>query len=253
MDTMKQQKITTTPPTREKGVASVDLGNKSFIRILIWRLRRGARDLLGGHDLLDTEPRSRGFKVRQVYRSVNDFMEKNFPKLVIETPIEVARKMVHDRISELGYLVVEEDLDKPWGAYYRMSNEDAERFISEFFPGLSLTEARLGRDDVELSPKFLLVAPGKRLSWQYHHRRAERWRFLTNGAYYRSQDNTMPGMPLHGRAGEVVQFGAGERHRLCSEPYSKNYTLVAEIWQHTDEKNHSDEADVVRIQDDYKR
>lgn len=53
--------------------------------------------------------------------------------------------------------------------------------------------------------------------------------------------------------GEVVQFDAGERHRLGSQPYSKTYTLVAEIWQHTDQKHHSDEDDIVRLQDDYSR
>ena len=29
-----------------------------------------------------------------------------------------------------------------------------------------------------LSPKILLVAPGKRLSWQYHHRRSEIWKLI---------------------------------------------------------------------------
>jgi len=30
----------------------------------------------------------------------------------------------------------------------------------------------------KLSPKILIVAPIKRLSWQYHHRRAEIWRVI---------------------------------------------------------------------------
>ena len=30
----------------------------------------------------------------------------------------------------------------------------------------------------KLSPKFLVVGPGQRLSWQYHHRRSEIWRLI---------------------------------------------------------------------------
>lgn len=252
---MKQQSEKREPSLSVKAIAAVELGKTTPFRVFIWRLRRGLRDALGGKDLLivESEAQNARYKAREVYRSVSAFMAKNFPKLVVDTPIEIARKMVHDRIKELGYYIVEEDLKKPWGAYYRMASDDAERFVQEFFPGLSLVEAKLGRKDVELSPKFLLVAPGHRLSWQYHSRRAERWRFLTAGAYYRSHDDAMPDILIHGRAGQVVQFDAGERHRLCSEPYSKNYTLVAEIWQHTDNRHHSDENDIIRLQDDYKR
>lgn len=236
-------------------LASVQLGKTTPFRIFVWRMRRAIRDLLRGNDILIVEESARNarFQAREIYRSVNAFMAKYFSKLERDTPINVARKMVHDQINHLGYRIVEQDLTKPWGAYYRMSSLDAERFVHEFFPDLSMVEARLGREDVELSPKFLLVAPGHRLSWQYHDRRAERWRFLTSGAYYRSHDNKLPSTLTVARAGTVVQFDAGERHRLGSEPYSKNYTLVAEIWQHTDQDKHSDEDDIVRLEDDYKR
>jgi mannose-6-phosphate isomerase len=252
---MKRQGTKKDSSASAEAIAAVELGKTTPLRVVIWRLRRRLRDALGGKDLLIVEPgvRNARYKAREAYRSVGAFMTRNFPKLVVDTPIEVARKMVHDRIVELGYHIIEEDLSKPWGAYYRMAGDDAHRFVQEFFPGLSLTEAKLGRKDVELSPKFLLVAPGHRLSWQYHNRRAERWRFLTAGAYYRSHDDAAPDILLHGKAGQVVQFDAGERHRLCSEPHSKNYTLVAEIWQHTDDTHHSDENDIIRLQDDYKR
>jgi hypothetical protein len=32
-----------------------------------------------------------------------------------------------------------------------------------------------------------------------------------------------------------------------------DWGIVAEIWQHTDESNPSDEDDIVRLQDDYSR
>lgn len=253
---MKRSARTPATANSVKRISEVELGKTTPLRMFVWRLRRGVRDILKGRDVLNVEPEESDgtrFKAREAYRNINAFIEKSFPRLVVDTPIEVARNMVHDRIKELGYQIVEEDLSKPWGAYYRMASKDAARFVGEFFPGLSMVEAKLGREDVELSPKLLLVAPGNRLSWQYHERRAERWRFLTDGAYYRSHSDAMPEMLLHGKAGQVVQFDAGERHRLCSEPYSKNYTLVAEIWQHTDDTHHSDESDIVRLEDDYKR
>lgn len=153
-------------------------------------------------------------------------------------------------ISGLGYDIVEANEDKPWGAYYRLDAAQITQFLEDFFPGLSLTEAKLGNEKAELSPKFLVVAPGQRLSWQYHDRRAERWTFLTDGLYHRSVDDEL-GEPVQAIAGEVVQFQTGERHRLCAT--ANGWTVVAEIWQHTDPTQLSDENDIVRLADDYSR
>ncbi len=154
-------------------------------------------------------------------------------------------------IDEMGYEVEEVNDSKPWGGYYRLANKEAERFIGQFFPGLTMQEACLGLDGVELSPKFLLVAPAQRLSWQFHDRRAERWRFLTKGAYNKSLTDD-EGDVVHVEPGHVVQFGQGERHRLCAYD-TEHFTLVAEIWQHVDPAHASDEDDIVRLQDDYTR
>ena len=148
------------------------------------------------------------------------------------------------------YTEVEVNTDKPWGAYVRFNGGDAEKFLADFFPELSLVEAQLGVPGAELSPKFLLVLPGQRLSWQYHARRAERWVFLTTGGYYRSTSNDT-GSLVYAAVGSEVQFQAGERHRLVASPAS--YTLVAEIWQHTTPGAPSDESDIVRLEDDYSR
>ena len=147
-----------------------------------------------------------------------------------------------------GYEIVEQNNDKPWGAYFRFNSEQADRFVEEFFPGLTATEARLGDPKAELSPKILLVTPGERLSWQYHGRRAERWAFLTKGAYMRSATDE-PGELTTVEPGHVVQFAQGERHRGVAD----GYTVVAEIWQHVDPTSLSNEDDIVRVQDDYSR
>lgn len=153
-------------------------------------------------------------------------------------------------LQRVGYGVVEINIEKPWGAYVRIRNDQADDFVHEFFPGLSPEQARLGIESAELSPKILIVAPEQRLSWQYHYRRAERWAFLTRGSYNKSLDDE-PGDPVIAEAGSVVQFEKSERHRLNG--VDDGYVVVAEIWQHSDPTAPSDEDDIVRLYDDYVR
>lgn len=150
-----------------------------------------------------------------------------------------------------GYTVDDVDSTKPWGGYIRFSLHDADAFIAEFFPAMNPLDTWLGNEVIELSPKFLLVAPEQRLSWQVHERRAERWVFLTEGAYYRSFTPDIQGDLHEVEPGHEVQFAAGECHRLVG--VKDAFTLVAEIWQHTDPAHLSDEADITRLQDDYQR
>lgn len=154
------------------------------------------------------------------------------------------------QFNSVGYEIVEVNTDKPWGAYLRINGGQADSFIEEFFPGLSPIEARLGVEGAELSPKILIVSPGERLSWQYHDRRAERWVFLTEGSYNKSTTDE-PGEPFAAQPGDVVQFGKGERHRLNGA--NESFVVVAEIWQHTEQEYPSNEDDIVRLVDDYKR
>lgn len=151
--------------------------------------------------------------------------------------------------KDAGYEIVEVDASRPWGAFIKIDNAQADRFVEEFFPGLTPEEARLGVEGAELSPKFLIFAPNQRLSWQYHHNRAERWKFLTKGHYTRSMDDVET-EPKVAEPGEEVQFARGERHRGGA---FDNYTLVAEIWQHVNPDQLSNEDDIVRVSDDYRR
>ena len=157
---------------------------------------------------------------------------------------------IEQKIADAGYRVVEKNTDKPWGAYLRFDSNQADEFVADFFPGLSPEEARLGIENAELSPKFLIVKPSQRLSWQYHDRRAERWCFLTAGGYRKSTTDN-EGERIEASPGEVVQFQKGERHRLEGRP--DGFVLVAEIWQHSEPDAPSDEDDIVRLADDYQR
>lgn len=154
-----------------------------------------------------------------------------------------------ERTKAAGYDIVEIDTSRPWGGFIKIDNSQADKFVAEFFSGLSPEEARLGVEGAELSPKFLIFAPHQRLSWQYHHNRAERWKFLTTGYYSRSLDD-IETEPWLAEPGREVQFEKGERHRGGA---FDNYTLVAEIWQHINPQQLSDENDIVRVSDDYSR
>lgn len=157
---------------------------------------------------------------------------------------------ISSHIEDSDYNIIEVNHDKPWGAYFRLHNDDADSFIEEFFSNLNPDEIRLGNDRLELSPKILLVSPGHKLSWQYHNRRAEMWSFVNDGAYCNSLTDE-EGEYFETNAGDVISFVNTERHRLIGR--SAMYTLVAEIWQHVDPNDPSDEDDIIRLADDYSR
>ena len=50
--------------------------------------------------------------------------------------------------------------------------------------------------------------------------------------------------------GDQIKLEKGERHRLIG---LEDYSVLAEIWQHTDPNNPSDENDIVRLSDEYGR
>jgi mannose-6-phosphate isomerase len=101
-----------------------------------------------------------------------------------------------------------------------------------------------------MQPKFLMVAPGKRLSWQYHHRRAEVWRVMTGPVGVMDSLTDEPGPVRTLAAGDMVTMAVEQRHRLIG---LDDWGVVAEIWQHTDAAQPSDEADIVRVSDDFGR
>jgi mannose-6-phosphate isomerase-like protein (cupin superfamily) len=176
----------------------------------------------------------------------NNLSEINTNKTVEKRQIV---KQINEYINQADYHMVELDDSRPWGAFFKLDNGDADRFVTEFFPEISLHEARLGNDQLELSPKILLVSPDQELSWQYHNRRAELWAFLNEGAVKRSLNDEQGETEII-NGGEVIKLATTERHRLIGRD---TYTIVAEIWQHTDPNMPSNEDDIIRLQDNYGR
>jgi mannose-6-phosphate isomerase-like protein (cupin superfamily) len=110
-----------------------------------------------------------------------------------------------------------------------------------------MSDAQLSQ---KLSPKFLVVAPAARLSWQYHFRRSELWKLISGEAGIMRSQTDEQGSLGKMVLGETVSLEKGERHRLVG---LDSWGVVAEIWVHSDSTNPSDEDDIVRLEDDYSR
>ena len=152
-----------------------------------------------------------------------------------------------DLIKSKGFKITSKDFERPWGGSLVIDESQAQDFSNQFFKGLDVQTLKIGG---KLSPKILIVKPNARLSWQYHHRRAEIWRvFKGECGIIRSDTDTENGIKIYNE-GDQIKLKQGERHRLIG---LDDYCLVAEIWQHTDKNNPSNEEDIVRVQDDFGR
>jgi mannose-6-phosphate isomerase-like protein (cupin superfamily) len=150
-------------------------------------------------------------------------------------------------LDGLGLTVVSKDFQRPWGGFFVIDEQQARKFSHIFFPTM---EIALSQMTGKQSPKILIVQSEKRLSWQYHHRRAEVWKLVAgnSGVAVSSTDDQGPVQPM--TIDQVIELKQGQRHRLVG---LDRWGMVAEIWQHTDPQNPSDEDDIIRLQDDFGR
>jgi mannose-6-phosphate isomerase len=152
-----------------------------------------------------------------------------------------------ESLEKHGFTIVQQDLTRPWGGFFVIDENQAQQFANTFFDGIEVNELKISG---KLSPKFLIVAPNKRLSWQYHHRRAEIWQVIKGQVGVVSSLTDQETEVRTYKPGDRIVLQKGERHRLVG---LNDWGLVAEIWQHTDASNPSDESDIVRLQDDFGR
>lgn len=150
-------------------------------------------------------------------------------------------------LKNLNLTAVNQDATRPWGGFFVIDENQAAEFARLFFPEVNIDDLRISG---KLSPKILLVEPNKRLSWQYHHRRAEIWRVIGGkaGVVTSFTDEETDKNELN--VGDSVKLKQGQRHRLVGV---SEWGVLAEIWQHTDAANPSNEDDIVRVQDDFGR
>jgi mannose-6-phosphate isomerase len=156
-------------------------------------------------------------------------------------------KETRETLENQGFKIINEDQTRPWGGFFVIAEEQAQKFADKYFDGTAIDELKIGG---KLSPKVLIVGPDKRLSWQYHHRRAELWQVIKGVVGVITSPTDEEGELKTYSPGDRIVLKQGGRHRLVG---IKEWGTVAEIWQHTDASNPSDESDIVRVQDDYGR
>jgi mannose-6-phosphate isomerase-like protein (cupin superfamily) len=168
-------------------------------------------------------------------------------KFTAATPATDVFAEVEAFIISQGYTIIDKDHSRPWGGFFVLDESQAAKFAAQFFPQLSMDAIQITQ---KLSPKFLVVAPEKRLSWQYHFRRAEVWTVYSGPVGVVISDTDEQTEPGVYEANDLITLPKGKRHRLVGLDH---WGVVAEIWQHTDVAHPSDESDIVRLQDDFGR
>ncbi|MFE3870488.1 phosphoheptose isomerase [Flavobacterium sp. ZS1P70] len=169
----------------------------------------------------------------------------------LNIPSTLEKSAVFEQIAaalkQENFIVIKQDETRPWGGFFVIDESQAAAFAAKFFPHLGMDAIRITN---KLSPKILVVAPNKRLSWQFHHRRAEIWKILSGVVGVKTSLTDEEGDIKELQPGTFIQMDKGERHRLIG---LDSWGIVAEIWQHTDLENPSDEDDIIRLQDDFGR
>lgn len=151
---------------------------------------------------------------------------------------------IKKEIESKGYNVVGCDFNRPWGGFLLIDEIQSVQFIKEFI------STEIIKIEGRVSPKILIINPNSRLSWQYHYRRKEIWSVYKGPiGVVKSKNDLENPMKIY-KSGDIITFDIQERHRLIG---LEDIGVVAEIWQHIDIKNLSDEDDIIRLQDDYYR
>ena len=118
---------------------------------------------------------------------------------------------VKDKIESNHLKISGEDFERPWGGFFKIADKSLNDFLNIYFDGRELPEET---KDLALSPKFLVVEPGKKLSWQCHERRSELWRVVSGpvGIYKSLTDKQPVDMEIHNDS-DVIEMELGTRHR----------------------------------------
>ena len=152
-----------------------------------------------------------------------------------------------EEIESKGFKVVDKDFERPWGGFLVIDESQAQNFSNSFFNGIDVSDLKISG---KLSPKILMVKSKSRLSWQYHYRREDIWSVYRGTVGVVVSDTDFEKEMIQLRQGDQIKLKKEQRHRLIG---LDDWAVIAEIWQHTEKDNPSDEDDIVRINDDYGR
>ncbi|MGN6248860.1 MAG: hypothetical protein ACTHNG_10915 [Ginsengibacter sp.] len=169
----------------------------------------------------------------------------------LKTAPEISKENIFEEVKsfleENGFKIVHSVKTRPWGGFFVIDEDQSQKFIDHFFHNVEDSQKQ---SEGKISPKILIVEKGKRLSWQYHFRRSELWKVIGGEAGVVQSDTDEESAVQRKNVNDVIKLKQGERHRLIG---LNTWGIIAEIWQHTDATNPSDENDIVRLQDDFGR
>ena len=97
-------------------------------------------------------------------------------------------------------------------------------------------------DEEYCKVKRIIVKPGQRLSYQFHHERTEHWVIVQGEATV-----TLNGEEYEYHIGDVVEIPVRTKHRVENK-FDKNLIFIE-----TQTGSYFGEDDIVRIEDDYGR
>jgi mannose-6-phosphate isomerase-like protein (cupin superfamily) len=163
------------------------------------------------------------------------------------TPKFEVQKALVSLLTDQGFRITEINFERPWGGYVRVAEEQSKKFIENYYAGTNVHHT----PGLMMTPKLLAVAPGIRLSWQYHKLRNEIWRVIFGPmAVMLSQSDDQP-VPQIYNTNDIIKIQTEHRHRAIG---LENWGVWAELWQHVDPEHPSTEQeDIVRVQDDFAR
>lgn len=154
---------------------------------------------------------------------------------------------IENQLQSRGIDINHIESGRPWGGFFVVKMNSITQFLRYFFGNLKLNDREAS---LSLSPKVLVVAPNKRLSWQYHKCRSEYWKVISGKVGVMKSDTNEPQPIVELTAGEKIHIRLGQRHRLLG---LDTWGIVAEIWQHENPDCPSNEDDIIRISDDFGR
>jgi len=108
--------------------------------------------------------------------------------------------------------------ERPWGKYYVLADE----------PNYKL--------------KRIVVDPGQKLSYQYHHKRQEQWTVIEGDAVV-----VLDGNEMKLSYGESISIPLGAKHRIM------NLTEKPLVFIEVQTGTYFGEDDIIRLEDEYER
>ena len=102
-------------------------------------------------------------------------------------------------------------------------------------------------DEEYCKVKRIIVKPGQRLSYQYHHKRSEVWVIVKGVATATIDYKPYPYKECEFNVGDVIEIPIGAKHRVQNEGEEDLIFIETQVG------TYFGEDDIVRIEDDYGR